>query len=197
MNQLWDFQAPLQGKDVDLCPISKVHTQAIQRAVQDGELWQLWYTSVPNAEAVDGYVAQALNEKSKGDSVPFVVLERLTGKLIGSTRYCNIDRKNRRLEIGHTWYAKSYQRTGVNTQCKFMLLQHAFESLDIATVEFRTHWHNQPSRNAIERIGAKQDGVLRQHRIMPDGSFRDTVVYSITHTEWPAVKASLNFKMAT
>lgn len=134
----------------------------------------------------------------KVDLIPMDIshkLDKSTGKIIGTTRYCNIDVPNKRLEIGYTWYAKSYQKTGVNKACKYLLLQHAFEKLNAIAVEFRTHWHNHPSRTAILKLGAKQDGILRSHRIQADGSLRDTVVFSIIQPEWTTVKKSLEFQM--
>ena len=126
-------------------------------------------------------------------AMPFAVFDNASGDIVGSTRYFNVDAANRRLEIGHTWYAKRAQRSPINTECKLLLLTHAFESLNCIAVEFRTHWFNQQSRAAIARLGAKQDGVLRNHQLMPDGSRRDTVVFSILDSEWPAVRAHLNF----
>jgi RimJ/RimL family protein N-acetyltransferase len=126
-------------------------------------------------------------------AMPFAVRDNATGDIVGSTRYFNVDAANRRLEIGHTWYAKRAQRTAINTECKLLLLTHAFEKLKCIAVEFRTHWFNHASREAIARLGAKQDGVLRNHQILPDGSYRDTVVFSIIESEWPAVKRQLTF----
>lgn len=126
----------------------------------------------------------------------FAVIDNATQKIIGSTRYCNADAINKRIEIGYTWYAKSFQRTGINTECKYLLLTHAFETLNVIAVEFRTHWHNQASRTAIARLGAKQDGVLRNHQKSAEGVYRDTVVFSIIDLEWSAVKTNLQFKMA-
>jgi len=131
----------------------------------------------------------------KRTAMPFVIRENKGGTIIGSTRFCNIDEQNQRAEIGYTWYAKSYQRSGINTECKLMLLTHAFEQLQAIAVEFRTHWHNQASRQAILRLGAKQDGVLRNHQKSVDGCYRDTVVFSIIDHEWPVVKKSLKFKL--
>ena len=127
--------------------------------------------------------------------MPFVVREKGQGKIIGSTRFCHIDESNQRAEIGYTWYAKSYQRSPINTECKLMLMSYVFEQLGAIAVEFRTHWHNQASRKAIARLGAKQDGVLRYHNKSPDGVYRDTVVFSIVEHEWPAVKKNLEFKL--
>jgi len=164
-------------------------------AASDGELWKLWFTSVPSENTIDSYITDALSDKEKGNSFPFVVIDNRTNKVIGATRYCNADFQNKRLEIGYTWYSKKYQRTGVNTECKYLLLIYAFEELKCIAVEFRTNWHNFKSRSAISRLGAKQDGVLRNHRLNHDGSYRDTVVFSITKEEWGSVEKSLRFEM--
>lgn len=185
----------LEQGDIKLAPLTSIHKDGLLEAAKDGELWELWYTSVPNKETITSYVDAALEEKEKKESNPFIVIQKSTNKIIGSTRYMNIDRMNRRLEIGHTWYARSFQRTGANTTCKFLLLQHAFEILDAVAIEFRTHFFNHKSRAAIERLGAKQDGILRNHRIDKNGLLRDTVVYSILCSEWPVVKKSLQHKL--
>jgi len=143
---------------------------------------------------MESYIVAALAERDAGVSLPFVVRDA-SGDIVGSTRYCNVDAAHRRLEIGYTWYAARVQRTGLNTEAKLLLLRHAFEALDCIAVEFRTNWFNQRSRAAIARLGAKQDGVLRNHRLMPDGSYRDTVVFSIIASEWPAVRTNLMFKL--
>lgn len=191
----WLTPTPLKGKKVDLIPLNPSHKEALLKAANDGNLSELWYTSVPTSESIDAYLDFAFEEQKKGNSAAFVVLDKTNNKIIGTTRYCNATPAYRRLEIGYTWYAKTYQRTGVNTECKFLLLQYAFETLKAIAVEFRTHWHNHPSRNAILRLGAKQDGVLRNHRIDAEGCMRDTVVFSIIESEWKAVKKSLQFKM--
>lgn len=191
----WITLTTLEGKIVNLVPLEQSHKDGLCEVVSDGNLWELWYTSVPYKDAIDNYIEVALKEQANQKSLPFVVIENSSGKIVGATRYLNIEAEHRRLEIGFTFYAKSFQRTGVNTECKYLLLKHAFEKLNCIAVEFRTHWHNHPSRNAIERLGAKQDGVLRNHKIMGDGLIRDTVVYSILNTEWPSVKRSLEFKM--
>ncbi|WP_047047015.1 GNAT family N-acetyltransferase [Vibrio mexicanus] len=192
---MWLKEIELESTTVKLIPLKEEHADALVEAASDGELWDLWYTSVPNHETVQGYVAMALETKKQGLSMPFVVVDKATGKIIGATRYCNADSENQRVEIGYTWYAKSYQRSAVNTECKLLLLQHAFESLDAIAVEFCTHWHNQASRQAIAKLGAKQDGILRNHKRMPDGSYRDTVVFSIINQEWPAVKNHLTHRL--
>ena len=189
------FIAPvtLQGRHVTVEPLGAAHLDAVRAAANDGELWRLWYTSVPAPERTSAWLAAALDMREKQGAMPFVVRDNTDGSLVGSTRYFNVDAVNRRLEIGHTWYAKRAQRTAVNTECKLMLLTHAFESLQCIAVEFRTHWFNQASRAAIARLGAKQDGVLRNHQLMPDGSRRDTVVFSIIDAEWSAVKRHLQY----
>lgn len=185
----------LQSDSVRLEPLTLEHRDALINAAKDGELWKLWYTSVPGEANIDHYLEQALLQQSQGVSLPFVVVDKRQSRVVGSTRFCHIEAQNRRLEIGYTWYAKSVQRSGVNTQTKYLLLEYAFEQLNSIAVEFRTHWFNHASRNAIQRLGAKQDGVLRNHVIMPDGSYRDTVVYSIVESEWAAVKRHLDFKL--
>lgn len=189
------FIAPvtLQGRHVTVEPLGAAHLDAVRAAANDGELWRLWYTSVPAPERTSAWLAAALDMREKQGAMPFVVRDNTDGSLVGSTRYFNVDAVNRRLEIGHTWYAKRAQRTAINTECKLLLLTHAFETLRCIGVEFRTHWFNHASRTAIARLGAKQDGVLRNHQLLPDGSRRDTVVFSILDSEWLAVKGHLRF----
>lgn len=196
MQNQWLYDIELVSDTITLIPLRADHANALVTAASDGDLWQLWFTGVPNTDTIDTYIAYALEEKADGRSLPFVVVHNETGEIIGSTRFCNADTKNRRVEIGYTWYAKRYQQSSVNTECKRLLLGHAFESLDAIAIEFRTHWHNQASRQAIARLGAKQDGVLRNHQVMPDGSYRDTVVFSIINIEWPAVKQNLAYRLA-
>jgi len=186
----------LKGGIATLEPLAIGHEAMLAKAAADGELWRLWYTSIAPPDRMHEYVATALDMRERLDAMPFVVRENATGEVVGCTRYFNVDAANRRLEIGHTWYAKRVQRTGVNTECKLMLLAHAFEKLKCIAVEFRTHWFNHASRAAIARLGARQDGVLRNHQLMPDGAKRDTVVFSIIDGEWPAVKQHLQFKLA-
>jgi N-acetyltransferase len=192
----WVEPITLTGDTVHLRPLEPADAPALADAAADGELWTLWYTEVPDRASVQAYVERALARRSEAGELPFAVVQRSDGRVVGTTRYCNIDPEDRRLEIGYTWYAESVWRTVVNSECKYLLLSHAFEDLDAIAVEFRTHWHNHRSRRAIERLGAKQDGVLRNHRIMPDGSFRDTVVYSIIQSEWPAVSRALRHMLA-
>ena len=183
----------LRGRHAIVEPLAFEHIDGVRAAAADGELWRLWYTSVPAPAATKAWLDKALDMREQQGAMPFVVRDVADGAIIGSTRYFNVDAVNRRLEIGHTWYARRAQRTAINTECKRLLLAHAFETLRCIAVEFRTHWFNHASRRAIERLGAKQDGVLRDHQLLPDGSRRDTVVFSILDSEWPAVKAHLSF----
>jgi RimJ/RimL family protein N-acetyltransferase len=188
----------LSGKHAWLEPLGPEHLDEVRAAAADGELWKLWYTSVPSPDKTGDWVAIALDMRERLGAMPFVVREMRDGqpgKVVGATRLFNVDEANRRLEIGHTWYSKAAQRTAINTECKLLLLTHAFETLHCIAVEFRTHWMNHQSRAAIARLGAKQDGVLRNHQRMPDGSFRDTVVFSIIESEWLTVKRHLQYKL--
>ena len=187
----WITPVTLNGNLLRLEPIALKHEHGLIEATQDGSLWQLWFTSVPNPEQVAEFITTALDLQRTHSALVFSIVEISTGRILGCTRFCNIDVKSQRLEIGYTWYRESVQRTGVNTECKLLLLQHAFEHLQCIAVEFRTNWHNHKSRAAIARLGAKQDGILRQHLLMPDGQYRDTVVFSILNSEWPAVKTQL------
>ena len=183
----------LEGRYATLEPLAREHEADLRRAAADGELWRLWYTSVPAPDKTGRYIDAALKMREDLGAMPFAVRDNAAGDIVGCTRYFNVDAANRRLEIGHTWYATHAQRTAINTECKLLLLTHAFEKLKCVAVEFRTHWFNHASRDAIARLGAKQDGVLRNHQILPDGSYRDTVVFSIIENEWPAVKRQLTF----
>jgi N-acetyltransferase len=185
----------LRGEHVVLEPMRGDHVDELVAAASDGRLWELWYTSVPAPDAMAAAVEALLAEQAAGSRLPFV-LRRTGGAVVGSTTYLNIEADVPRLEIGSTWTAASAQRSAVNTEAKLLLLTHAFETLACLAVEFRTHWHNRQSRAAIERLGARLDGVLRNHRRLPDGSLRDTVVYSITDREWPAVRTGLRARLA-
>jgi RimJ/RimL family protein N-acetyltransferase len=185
----------LTGEHVVLEPLQRGHADELVAAVTDGRLWELWYTSVPAPDEMATEIDRRLAEQAAGRMLPFTV-RRTCGAAVGMTTYMNIEADVPRLEIGSTWTAASAQRSAVNTESKLLLLGHAFETLGCLAVEFRTHWHNRQSRAAIERLGAKLDGVLRQHRRMPDGSLRDTVVYSITDREWPAVRSGLRARLA-
>jgi RimJ/RimL family protein N-acetyltransferase len=187
----------LQGQHARLEPLRLDHANALSEAVQDGELWKLWYTAIPTPAAMLGEVQRRLDLQTSGSMLPFAVIHLPDERMAGMTTYMHIDSANRRLEIGSTWYRQSLQRTALNTECKRMLLGHAFEQLDCIAVEFRTHWHNSASRRGIERLGAKLDGVLRSHQIAANGSLRDTCVYSILASEWPAVRANLDHALST
>ena len=191
----WPQPVALNGDDVLLVPLSPDHGPDLAEASADGDLHKLWYTSVPAPDSVDAEIERRLGLQASGSMLPFAILQAKTGKAVGMTTYMNIDAANRRVEIGSTWYRKAVQRTPLNTECKLLLLGHAFETLNCIAVEFRTHFMNRQSRAAIERLGAKLDGILRSHSIMPDGSLRDTAAYSILASEWPAVRANLCFKL--
>jgi RimJ/RimL family protein N-acetyltransferase len=188
----------LLGKHVQLVPLSMAYHDALIEAVKDGELWRHWYTFIPTPEKMADEISRRLNLHQQGSMLPFAVLQ--DGKAVGMTTYMNIDAPNKRVEIGSTWYRANVQRSSLNTECKRLLLAHAFEQLNCIAVEFRTHFFNQQSRNAIERLGAKLDGILRNHAINthPDavGALRDTCVYSILNTEWPSVKAHLDYQLS-
>jgi RimJ/RimL family protein N-acetyltransferase len=184
----------LKGRHARLVPLSLDHHDALVEAVCDGELWKLWYTLVPSPDGMRAEIERRLKLQEEGRMLPFTVLDA-ERKPAGMTTYMNIDVPNRRLEIGSTWYRQSVQRTALNTQCKLMLLTYAFEDLDCIAVEFRAHVLNSQSRRGIERLGARLDGILRRHMILPNGSIRDTVVYSITAEEWPMVKAHLDWQL--
>ncbi|MBD2748732.1 GNAT family N-acetyltransferase [Microvirga sp. BT688] len=179
-----------------LRPLSPSDIPALTEAASDGELWEKKTTTVPRPEGFDAYVQKALELQEAGLALPFTTVVNEGSRVIGSTRFMNIDAANHRVEIGTTWIARSWQRTFVNTHAKFLMLRHAFEVLGCNAVELRTHRLNDQSRAAIERLGAKLDGILRQHMVMPDGHIRDTAVYSIVRDEWPTVKAGLERKMA-
>ena len=184
----------LRGEYARLEPLSHDHIDGLVEAVSDGELWKLWYTAIPTAENMKKEIDRRLGLFAAGSMLPFTV-KRLDGTVAGMTTYMNVDAVNKRVEIGSTWYGKAVQRTPLNTQCKLLLLQHAFETLNCIAVEFRTHFFNQQSRAAIARLGAKQDGILRNHQIGPNGTLRDTVVFSIIAAEWPPVKAHLTYQL--
>lgn len=181
---------------VTLEPLSHDHLEGLSDAVRDGELWNLWYTAVPRPENMAAEIDRRLGLLDAQSMLPFTVRRNDTGQIIGMTTYMNADAANRRLEIGSTWNATSAQRSGTNTASKLLLLTHAFEEMHCIAVEFRTHWMNLQSRTAIARLGAKQDGILRNHQRMPDGSLRDTVVFSIVESEWPAVRNELVRRLA-
>lgn len=191
----------LTGKYVMLEPLSLEHLDGLQEAARDGELWKLWYTSVPSPDGMAAEIRRRLALQEQGSMVPFTtrLLDPATGgpgKVIGMTTYMNIDHETPRLEIGSTWNAASVQGSGTNPDSKLLLLRHAFETLGCVAVEFCTHWMNHQSREAIARLGAKQDGVLRSHTRSKDGALRDTVVFSILDHEWPMVRNGLEYRLA-
>jgi len=191
----WRTTPTLVGRHVTLRPLTRDDREALLVAMADGDLASLFYTFVPTPETVDAWVDKVMAERDAGRVLPFAVIAA-DGRLSGTTRFMRMSEADKRLEIGGTLYAKSVQRTGLNTEAKRLLLGHAFEVLGCHCVQIRTGWHNQTSRRAIERLGAKLDGVLRNHKIMPDGHLRDTVVYSIITDEWPGVRANLDWLMA-
>ena len=184
----------LTGRHASLVPLSPDHHAGLVEAARDGELWQLWYTLVPSPEGMHAEIERRLSLLAKDSMLPFTVLDA-EGKVAGMSTYMNVDGANRRVEIGSTWYARRVQRTPLNTECKLLLLGHAFGALNCIAVEFRTHRLNTQSRRAIERLGAQLDGMLRSHQIGANGVLRDTAVYSITAAEWPTVKAHLQFQL--
>jgi RimJ/RimL family protein N-acetyltransferase len=190
----WLEPVLLSGRHARLEPLSQSHHDGLVEAVKDGELWKLWYTFVPKPEDMHKEIDRRLGLQKAGAMLPWTVFDA-GGKIAGMTTYMNVDAANRRVEIGSTWYARRVQRSALNTQCKLLLLAHGFEQLDCIAVEFRTHFFNQQSRRGIERLGAKQDGILRNHQIAPNGTLRDTVVYSIIAGEWPTVKAHLTYQL--
>jgi RimJ/RimL family protein N-acetyltransferase len=192
----WPQPVTLRSARVTLEPLSTRHHDDLVEAVKDGELWRLWYTTIPEPDRMGAEIERRLGLQAAGSMLPFAVIDNPTGKAVGMTTYMNVDAANRRVEIGSTWYRKSTQRTDLNTHCKLMLLTHAFEALDCIAVEFRTHVFNHQSRRAIERLGAKLDGILRNHMITPNGTLRDTCAYSIIAAEWPTVKVHLEWQLA-
>jgi RimJ/RimL family protein N-acetyltransferase len=190
----WPAPVTLRGQFASLVPLETSHETALAEAVRDGELWRLWYTAIPAPERMAAEIERRLGLQAKGSMLPFTVLDA-AGLPAGMTTYMNIDPVHRRVEIGSTWYARRVQRSPLNTECKLMLLRHAFEALDCIAVEFRTHRLNVQSRRAIERLGAQLDGILRAHQRSSDGSLRDTAVYSITAAEWPTIQQHLQFQL--
>ena len=193
----WPEPVTLRGRFASLEPLeplTREHCEALAEAVKDGELWKLWYTAVPTPEEMLTEIDRRLGLQEQGSMLPFAVLDK-NGTVVGMTTFMNIDAANKRVEIGSTWYARRVQRTALNTECKLMLMQHAFETLGCIAVEYRTSFFNQKSRRAIERLGAKLDGVLRNHQLHTDGTLRDTCVYSIIQSEWPTVNSHVAFQL--
>lgn len=192
---MWATPLSLTDGSIRLDPLTAQHAPDLAEAAADGDLHQLWYTAIPAPENVAAEIDRRLSLQARGSMLPFAIIDG-SGRAVGMTTYMNIDHDNRRLEIGSTWYRKSVQRTGLNTTCKLLMLRHAFDTLDAIAVEFRTHVLNRQSRAAIERLGARLDGILRAHMIMANGTVRDTAVYSITAAEWPTVHTHLAFQLS-
>jgi len=190
----WPEPVTLRGTHVRVEPLSPAHEPGLIEAVKDGELWRLWYTLVPPPEGMAKEIARRLDLHAKGSMTPFTVFDA-DGRIAGMTTYMNVDAANRRVEIGSTWYAARVQRSGLNTECKRLLLANAFDTLQCIAVEFRTHRFNNQSRRAIERLGAQLDGILRAHQRDGQGNLRDTAVYSITAAEWPTVRSHLDWQL--
>ena len=192
----WLPAVTLHNDCVTLAPLATSHVDALIEATSDGELWNLWYTHVPRPQDMAAEIARRRQLQDEGAMLPFAVIDNAIGTPVGMTNFMNVDAPNRRVEIGGTWYRRGVQRTGLITHAKQLLLTHAFESLDCIAVELRTHFFNHQSRRAIERLGAKLDGILRNHQIAGNGTLRDTCVYSIVAAEWPTVKAHLAWQIA-
>ncbi|GBQ79387.1 GCN5-related N-acetyltransferase [Gluconacetobacter johannae DSM 13595] len=186
----------LTGTHVQLVPLSPAHHDGLVEATRDGSLWELWFTSVPDPDGMAAEIARRLRLADVGTMLPFTVVSLPDRRIVGMTTFMNIDIAGPRVEIGSTWYARAVQRTALNTEAKLLLLGHAFDHLDCLAVELRTHVLNQRSRRAIERIGARLDGILRRHTRAQDGTVRDTCVYSITAPDWPAVRSHLRSLLA-
>ncbi|CAI8916971.1 GNAT family N-acetyltransferase [Pseudomonas zeae] len=191
------MQTTLQGQRILLRPLRYSDADALLHAAADGELWNLTVTVVPSPSTVDSYLKKALDGRDAGTVMPFVIVLKDTGEVLGSTRFWKIDPLNRKLEIGSSWIAASWQKSFVNTEAKYLMLRHAFEVLDCVRVQFTTDENNQKSRNAILRLGAQQEGIVRHERIMPDGRKRNSVRFSIIDDEWPQVRLHLEQKLAT
>ncbi|MFJ3486527.1 GNAT family N-acetyltransferase [Pseudomonas sp. NPDC090202] len=189
-------QVVLSGDTVELLPLQGDHGPALLQAAADGELWNMKVTVIPGPTTVDQYIATALAGRESGTVMPFTIVRRDSGQVVGSTRFWKVDRKNRKLEIGHTWLSQSVQRSGLNIEMKYLMLQYAFEELQCVRVQFTTDELNEKSRAAILRIGATQEGIVRHERIMPDGRKRNSVRFSIIDDEWPQVKAMLLEKLS-
>lgn len=186
----------LEGKIVRLEPIADIHKEELCSAIYDGELWNLYVTLVPHPENIDAFLNQANSNYEAGDGLAFAIIEKSSNKVVGSTRYMKANIANKRLEIGFTFLGKTWQKTKINTEAKYLLLNYAFETLEFNRVELITDYLNTNSRNAILRLGAKEEGILRSHMIMPNGRIRDSVLYSIVKHEWLGIKEHLEAKLA-
>jgi N-acetyltransferase len=191
----WLEPVHLRSPLAELAPLSFHHLDDLREAVRDGELWKLWYTSIPAPDDMRAEIQRRLDLQALGSMLPFAVIDASDGRACGMTTYMHVDAANKRVEIGSTWYRRRVQRTPLNTHCKLMLLSHAFDTLGCIAVEFRTHFFNSASRRAIERLGARLDGILRHHQRAADGTLRDTAVYSITAPEWPTVRSHLQWQL--
>ena len=186
----------LEGKHVRLEPLDECHKDGICRAISDGELWNIFVTIVPHPDDIDQFLANAKSANERGEGLTFATIDkRSNGQVAGSTRFMAANLPNKVVEIGFTFLGKSWQRSPINTEAKLLMLTHAFETLDMNRVELRTDYLNTASRQAILRLGAKEEGILRNHMVMADGRIRDTVVFSILKNEWPGVKQNLNYKL--
>ncbi len=190
----WLAPVELSGTHCTLKPLSLEHHDGLADAAREGDLWKLWYTAIPSPDGMRNEIARRLELQARGSMLPFTSFDA-AGRIAGMTTYMNVDAVNRRVEIGSTWTAVRLQRSPFNTECKLLLLGHAFETLGCIAVEFRTHFFNQQSRRAIERLGARLDGVLRNHSRASNGTLRDTCVYSILESEWPTVKTHLRWQL--
>lgn len=185
----------LTGEHVRLEPLAQQHLPQLAEAITDGELWKLFVTLVPKPEQLDAFLERALKDQSSGDGLTFATIDKASGRVVGSTRFMKSNLAYKRTEIGYTFIAAAYQRTVINTEAKLLMLTYAFESLDLNRVEFMTDFLNTKSRQAIARLGAKEEGVLRNHFVMPNGRIRDSVIFSIIANEWAGVKENLEFKL--
>ncbi|MDF1780161.1 MAG: GNAT family protein [Alcanivoracaceae bacterium] len=189
-------EVTLEGENVRLEPLQDSHVEGLCQAISDGELWKLFVTLVPHINDIDTFMANARLAHQLGEGLVFATIDKRTGKVAGSTRFMKANLENKRVEIGFTFLGKSFQRTKINTEAKLLMLTHAFETLELNRVELLTDYLNTTSRNAILRLGAKQEGILRNHMVMPDGRVRDSVIFSILKNEWAGVKQSLQYKLA-
>jgi len=185
----------LEGNHVLLEPLLPSHRDELIEAISDGELWKLFVTRIPNIEGIDEFIENSILEYANGEGMAFATIDKASGRVVGSTRFMRANLTHKRVEIGFTFIAKSYQKTSINTEAKRLMLTHAFETMHLNRVEFITDYLNHASRNAILRLGAKQEGILRSHMVMPDGRIRDSVIFSITRYESPGVKQNLDFKL--
>lgn len=190
-------RAILEGNIIRLEPLTNLHREELCAAISDGELWKLYVTFVPHPENIESFLNQAHANYEAGDGLAFAIIEKSTNRVVGSTRYMNANLANKRLEIGFTFLGKSWQKTKINTEAKYLLLTHAFEKLGLNRVELTTDYLNSNSRNAILRLGAKEEGILRSHFVMPNGRIRDSVLYSIIKHEWSGIKQHLEAKLAS